>query len=90
MRVVQSRSFQKIVKKLHNNQKQVVDEAVSHICANPLAGELKTGDLVGLRVYKFRMLNQLMLLAYSYDDVASILILELLGSHENFYRDLKH
>jgi hypothetical protein len=50
---------------------------------------LKKGDLNGIRVYKFRMVNQLALLAYEYDDANDRLTLLAYGSHENFYRDLK-
>ena len=40
-------------------------------------------------VNKFEMVNQLNLLAYSYEDKVLTLKLLVLGSHENFYRDLK-
>ena len=56
---------------------------------NPLLGEQKKGDLVFLRVYKFKMVNQLTLLGYSYEEGTVILELIALGVHENFYRDLK-
>jgi len=42
-----------------------------------------------LRVYKFKMNNQLTLLGYGFDDNTLILELMALGSHENFYRDIK-
>jgi len=35
------------------------------------------------------MTKQLMLLGYSYEDGALLLELIALGSHENFYRDVK-
>ncbi len=57
--------------------------------AEPLLGEQKKGDLSYLRVYKFKMVNQLTLLGYSFDDGELVLQLITLGSHENFYRDLK-
>ncbi len=50
---------------------------------------MKKGDLNGIRVYKFRMINQLMLLAYEISNNQLCLILLALGSHENFYRDIK-
>ena len=52
-------------------------------------GDLKSGDLGCVRVYKFKMVNQLNLLAYSYEGEVLTLSLLALGSHENFYRDLK-
>lgn len=56
---------------------------------DPKLGEQKKGDLAFLRVYKFKMAKQLMLLGYSYQDKAIVLELIALNSHENFYRDLK-
>ncbi|WP_246029061.1 type II toxin-antitoxin system RelE/ParE family toxin [Parashewanella tropica] len=55
----------------------------------PCLGELKKGNLSFLRVYKFKMVSQLTLLGYSYQDSALVLELIALGSHENFNRDLK-
>jgi mRNA interferase RelE/StbE len=44
-------------------------------------------DLLDVYVYKFKSQNQLMLLAYEFDSETRMLL--LLGSHENFYRELK-
>ena len=81
--------FRKLVKKLHPSQKKELDDAVSEIFQNPTVGETKKGDLSGIRVYKFRMQNQQILLAYTYDEVTEIISLKLFGPHENFYRDMK-
>ena len=89
IRVVQARSFVKTVKKLKANQKKDLDKAIAHLLESPLIGEQKKGDLSYLRVYKFNMVNQLTMLGYSFDDGELILHLIALGSHENFYRDLK-
>ncbi len=89
MNVVQTLSFGRVVKKLHKNQKQDLDEAVKAIMDNPAIGDVKAGDLVGISVYKFRMVKQLTLLAYQYEDHTITLTLLALDSHENFYRDLK-
>ncbi|MGB0504313.1 MAG: type II toxin-antitoxin system RelE/ParE family toxin [Thalassolituus sp.] len=88
-RVVQTPSFKKAVKKLKPNQKQDLDIAVKTLVQDPKLGEQKKGDLAFLRVYKFKMSKQLTLLGYSYEDGALVLELITLGSHENFYRDLK-
>jgi hypothetical protein len=40
-------------------------------------------------VYKFKMSKQLTLLGYSFDDGTLTLELMALGTHENFYRDVK-
>ena len=85
--VTQSTVFARAYKKLHQQQKQDVDKAVEVIVSDPLAGEAKRGDLAGVYVYKFKSQNQLVLLAYEFDPKTRRLL--LLGSHENFYRELK-
>ena len=89
MNVLQTPTFAKHVKKLHNNQKLDLDAAIREIVNNPALEEAKKGDLSGIQVYKFKMVNQLMLLAYEFDEHETQLVLLSLGSHENFYRDLK-
>ena len=88
-RVLQTPSFKKAVKKIHANQKSDLDNAVRAIMEDPFIGELKKGDLSFLRVHKFKMVKQLTLLGYSYQDNVMTLELMALGSHENFYRDIK-
>lgn len=89
LQVLQTPQFKKAVKKLKTNQKADLDRVIRHVLAEPLAGDSKKGDLSFLRVYKFKMVGQLTLLGYSYDDGRLVLELLALGSHENFYRDLK-
>ena len=88
-RVLQTPTFRKAVKKLKPKQKKELDTAVKALMAKPTLGEQKKADLAYLCVYKFRMNKQLTLLGYSFDDGALILELIALGSHENFYRDIK-
>ena len=82
--VTQSSVFARAYKKLHLQQKQGADTAVGVIVSDPLAGEVKRGDLAGVYVYKFKSQSQQMLLAYEFDPKTRHLV--LLGSHENFYR----
>ena len=89
MQILQSPAFEKVVKKLHANAKQDLDKAIRELVKNPLAGDMKKGDLTGVRVFKFRMVNQLSLLAYLHSEKEESLTLLALGPHENFYRDLK-
>ena len=89
IRVLQTPSFRKSVKKLKPNQKIDLDTAVRKLMENPLVGEQKKGDLAFLRVLQFTMDKQLTLLGYSFDQGALVLALLALGSHENFYRDIK-
>lgn len=46
--------------------------------------------VTGIRVYKFMLNKQLTLLGDEYDGGTATLYLLKLGSHENFYRDLKN
>ncbi|MBW6511292.1 MAG: type II toxin-antitoxin system RelE/ParE family toxin [Desulfuromonadaceae bacterium] len=87
--VLQTPTFKKAVKKLYQNQKKDLDKAVKELIEDPLLGEQKKGDLSFLRVYKFKMNKNLTLLGYSYQDGKITLELMAIGSHENFYRDIK-
>lgn len=89
MQVLQTPRFSKQLKKLKPNQKKVLNKAVRTVIENPLIGVQKRGDLDYLRVYKFIMLKQQVLLAYSYDEGRVIIKLLGMGAHENFYRELK-
>ncbi len=88
MRIFVTPTFERAAKKLHRPQKIALDAAVKAVAGDVLIGEEKVGDLAGVRVYKFRMSNQLCLLSYRVLDEDSIKLLTM-GSHENFYRDLK-
>ncbi len=87
--IVQTQTFARQIKKLHKNQKPDVDKAIYAIAINPHLGDKKKGDLDDIYVYKFFMSNQLTLLAYYFFENQLQLHLLTLGSHENFYRDLK-
>ncbi len=88
--VVQTPTFRKAVKKLKSNQKIDLDQAVRSLIDDPSLGAQKKGDLSFLFVYKFTMAKQHALLGYSFDQDQLTLELIALGSHENFYRDMKH
>ena len=85
--VRQMPAFKKAYKRLHKNEKAEVDAAIREIIADPEMGEPKKGDLTGVYVHKFKVNKQETLLAYEWD--AKLRLLLLLGSHENFYRNLK-
>ena len=87
--VVQTRRFARQYKKLHDNVAVDVDEAVANVAADPDSGERKKGDLAELRVVKFRSQGQFYLLGYTLVERVRLVYLEAVGSHENFYRDLK-
>lgn len=92
MDIRQTPLFERAVKKLTKQDKKYLDDAIKQICENPDIGDEKKGDLLGVNVYKFKMNKQPVLLEYSVDEVDNTLItlyLLKMGSHENFYRDLK-
>jgi hypothetical protein len=66
-----------------------VDEAVRGILADPLSGEPKVGALKGVRVVKFKVATQQLLLAFQFDPKRNLLEILDVGPHENFYRELQ-
>ncbi|MBW2604959.1 MAG: type II toxin-antitoxin system RelE/ParE family toxin [Deltaproteobacteria bacterium] len=85
--ITQSPLFVKQKKKLHKNRIGDLDEAIRTILKEPKTGHLKSGDLGGIRVYKFQSMQEQALLAY--EVVENHLYLYAFGTHENFYRRLK-
>jgi mRNA interferase RelE/StbE len=85
--IIQAPIFAKQKKKLHKQQIIDLDEAVKSVSNDPSIGDMKVGDLQGIRVYKFIAKKQQILMAYEVIDAT--LYLYTFGSHENFYRDLK-
>ena len=87
MEIFQTLTFRQSYKKLHLNVRSVVNEQIQQVVENPNIGEEKKQDLQGVFVHKFKVFNQLYLLAYTFDETSLTLL--NLGVHENFYRDLK-
>lgn len=90
--VIASPSFARIAKKLHAKDKSALDQAVKAVASNPQLGDEKRGDLSGVFVHKFKLNKQETLLAYelSPDKLKPTTIVLLgVGSHENFYGQLK-
>lgn len=87
MKIFQSSSFGKKVKKFKKNEKQELDNAVREIAKNPSVGTEKKGDLRGIIVHKFKTSKTEFLLSYRMVGEDAELI--TIGPHENYYRDLK-
>jgi hypothetical protein len=87
IKTLQTTLFEKQKKKLRKMQIKELDKAIKVVIKNPKAGEQKKGNLSSIWVYKFKITNQLYLLAYEWNKKSRILI--ALGVHENFYRKLK-
>jgi len=87
MKILQSRSFERKVKKFNDQEKKALDKQVIRITENPSIGAEKKGDLCGVFVHKFKIKTTQYLLSYRFtgDDLELIMI----GPHENYYRDLK-
>jgi hypothetical protein len=79
--------FRKFVKKQTRSFQLVIEDEVESVIRNPLSGEGKKGDLVGLRIHKFSYQGQQFLLSYVIQ--TGDLTFFTIGSHENFYRELK-
>lgn len=90
MKILLTNNFKRASKKLHRSQIPVLEKAIQEIQNNPMIGDLKVGDLAEVRVYKFRILHQLILLAYTYDEQEDQIILLHFAPHENFYDKLKN
>lgn len=88
MKVVQTGTFSRTIKKLHRKDKTVVDQAIRKITSNTRIGAIKKGALAGVRVHKFKVADKQYLLAYRHEKKSDTITLLALGSHENFYRDL--
>ena len=80
-------TFRKVFKKMHKNKQNEVKNEIKKIVNDPEIGEEKKGDLSRVFVHKFKIDQQLILLAYQFDPETRILL--MLGSHQNFYKDLK-
>jgi len=88
MKIYQSRSFEKRIKRMHKREKEVLDQEIRSIVDNPSIGDEKKGDLKGIFVHKFEIKTSEYLLAYRM--MGEDLELIMIGPHENYYRDLKH
>lgn len=87
--IYQTRRFARQYKKLHQNTRIDIDNAVEDVGSNPKIGVRKKGDLSELYVHKFYSNSQEFLLGYTTDDDVRLVYLEAVGSHQNFYRDIK-
>ena len=79
--------FRKFVKKQTRPLQLFIEDEVEKIAIDPDIGKLKRGDLTGFRVHSFSYGGQKFLIAYCI--VGNALMFYRIGSHENFYRELK-
>jgi len=79
--------FKKTCKKRHKKDRLLLNKEIKKIIQNPSLGQLKKGDLAGVRVAKFKISVHLYLLGYTY--AKKTITLLSFGSHENYYKALK-
>ena len=79
--------FKKFVKKQARPLQLSIEDEIEKIIENHTIGETKKGDLQGFRVHKFTIKKQKLLIAYRITETD--ILFYMIGSHENFYRNLK-
>ena len=99
MQTIFKRPFSQYVKKARKPLQLAIEDAVEEVCVAPDIGEPKQGDLVRIRVYKFKFQRQEYLLAYRptleeqghAGQVLGVVMIDFyqIGTHENFYDELK-
>ena len=87
MEMIYKPPFRKFVKKQTRPLQLAVEDEIERIIENPIIGETKIGDLQGIQVHKFKFQRQSFLVAYRVAEPD--IIFYSIGTHENFYRDLK-
>jgi len=79
--------FRKFVKKQTRSFQLMIEDEVDRIIDNPGLGTSKKGDLADFKTHKFSYRNQIYLISYRLRE--SELVFFTVGTHENFYRELK-
>ena len=87
MRIIQSRTFEKSVRRLRKQEKAVLDRQVLKIAKDPSIGQEKRGELRGVFVHKFKIYATQYLLSYRMAETDALELI-MIGPHENYYRDL--
>lgn len=87
MRIIQSRTFARRVRRFRKQEKKALDQQVRKIAKDPSTGEEKRGELRGVFVHKFKIHTVQYLLAYRMADPDTLELI-MIGPHENYYRDL--
>jgi len=87
--VYESRRFEKALKKLPEVELSLVEDEIDRIIADPEIGQQKKGDLSHLWVHKFKLNSKQVLLGYSWVKNKLALYLLNIGSHENYYQEMK-
>ena len=81
--------YNRIKKKFPSSLISYINEAENTVAENPSIGIQKSGDLKNIHIYKFKPIDQELLLAYEVNSKKKAVIFVAIGGHENFYKDLK-
>jgi mRNA interferase RelE/StbE len=84
MQIIQSRSFERKVKKFTKREKKTLDEEIKKILHKSSIESEKKSDLGGVFVHTFKIQTNQYLLAYRF--LRDNLELIMVGPHENYYR----
>ncbi len=87
MKILQSRQFERKIKKFTKQEKKSLDKQILKIADNSVIASEKKGDLRGVYIHKFKIKHKQYLLSYRFTEENLELI--MIGPHENYYRDLK-
>jgi mRNA-degrading endonuclease RelE of RelBE toxin-antitoxin system len=87
MKILQSRQFERKIKKFTKQEKKSLDKQILKIADNSVIASEKKGDLRGVYIHKFKIKHTQYLLSYRFAEENLELI--MIGPHENYYRDLK-
>ena len=87
MKIRQSRTFEKSVRRLRKQEKISLDNQIKKIQNNPNIGKRKKGDLCNVYIHKFKVKTTQYLLSYRF--IENNVELIMMGPHENYYKDLK-
>ena len=87
MQIFYKPRFRKFVKKQTRSFQLAIEDEVERIIIDPQKGEFKKGDLKGFQVHKFYYGKKHFIIAYRLQERE--IMFYMIGSHENFYRELK-
>jgi len=86
-KLLQMPAFKRVYKKLYPAHRKKANESIKVIMKSPNVGEEKKGDLTKVFVHKTKLDQEQILIAYTFSSKQITLL--ALGTHENFYHNLK-
>lgn len=79
----------KQIRKLPSKIRKAIDQELDIIISNPEIGELKYGDLAGIRVHKFKPPSDTEQILIGYEIYGKVIAILAIGHHERYYDRLK-